>query len=160
MAVSIKTLRTFEIAGRVHFAPGQNGLPKVRLASPWSEAEVYLHGAQVTGFQAINQEPLLFLSRASRFAPGKAIRGGIPLCFPWFGPRADDVAHGFARLTDWEVTATEASEEHGTTIRFQLPPTSAALSWPAWRVELSVRINQRLELELAVSASAAQSITY
>ena len=101
--MAIERLRQFEIPGVVMFEPGGGGLPRARVATPRSRGEVYLHGAQVTGFEKQGERPLLFLSKASQFAPGKAVRGGVPICFPWFGPRKGDVAHGFARVTEWEV---------------------------------------------------------
>ncbi len=79
-------LRQFEIPGRITFASGNGGLPKINIATGQSTAEIYLHGAHITGFQKNGEPPLLFMSRLSQFAPGKAIRGGVPVCFPWFGP--------------------------------------------------------------------------
>jgi len=93
-------LRKFEIPGHVTFANGHGGLPKINVTTDQSTAEIYLHGAHVTGFQKNGEPPLLFMSRLSRFAAGKPIRGGVPICFPWFGPREGDVVHGFARVTE------------------------------------------------------------
>src|SRR5271154_4025956 len=94
-------LQRYEIPGRVKVATGNGGLPKVVVTTNVSTAEIYLHGAHVAGFQKNGEPPLLFLSRLSRFAPGESIRGGVPVCFPWFGSREGDVAHGFARLAEW-----------------------------------------------------------
>jgi D-hexose-6-phosphate mutarotase len=93
--------------GRVE--PGSGGLDRLVIEAAEGTAHVYLHGAHVTHFQPRGQRPVLFLSRESLFSggmPGKAIRGGVPLCFPWFGAKAGDAAapaHGFARLLAWEV---------------------------------------------------------
>jgi len=78
-------LRKHEIPDRVSIVSGDGGLPKIKIQTDWSAAEIYLLGAQVTGFQKNGEPPLLFLSRASEFAVGKAIRGGVPVIFPWFG---------------------------------------------------------------------------
>ena len=95
-----------EIPGHVTLAQGEGGLPKVVVETAWSNAEIYLHGAHVTGFQKKGEPPLLFMSAASEFAPGKPIRGGIPVIFPWFGAREGSPAHGSARITAWELKET------------------------------------------------------
>src|SRR5205823_3449232 len=80
----------------------------------------YLHGAHVTHFQPRQpeggpaQRPVLFLSTRSNFEPGKPIRGGVPVIFPWFGPwqgaREGDksMMHGFVRTRQWKVESVEA----------------------------------------------------
>jgi D-hexose-6-phosphate mutarotase len=66
-------------------------------------AEIYLHGAHVTSFQRKDQAPVLFMSQLSRFSEGIPIRGGMPVIFPWFGPREGKSAHGFACLQTWDL---------------------------------------------------------
>src|SRR5437868_6808879 len=92
----------FGIAGALTFEPGHGGLTRARINTPTAQGEVYLHGAHVTQFQPRGHQPVLFLSRKSFYQSDKPIRGGVPICFPWFGPRAGDPSspmHGFARLT-------------------------------------------------------------
>ena len=93
-------LRKYEIPGRIAIVNGNGGLPKINATSNASAAEIYLHGAHVTGFQKNGGPPLLFLSAKSWFAPGKPVRGGVPICFPWFGGREGEPAHGFARTSE------------------------------------------------------------
>jgi D-hexose-6-phosphate mutarotase len=143
-----ESLRKFEIPGRAVFSKGIGGLPKINLACSRSTAEIYLHGAQVTGFQKHGEPPLLFLSRLSQFAAGKAIRGGVPICFPWFGPRAGDVMHGFARTTEWELVATAAIPDGGVTVRLRLPASAAPSGWPEFRAEFAVTAAETLTMEL------------
>src|SRR5690242_19293909 len=100
--------QTLGIPGLVELDSGQGGFTKARITTKWGTAEIYLHGAQVTGFEKKGQPPLLFLSSHSRFEKGKAIRRGVPICFPWFGPKAGGPAHGFARITEWELVETKA----------------------------------------------------
>ena len=150
----LRNLRRFEIPGVLAFDLGQGGLPKASVRTPWSQAEIYLHGAQVTGFQKDGEPPLLFLSPASRFAAGKAIRGGVPICFPWFGSRPGDVAHGFARITDWTVIGAAALPDGGATLRLALPNTAASQAWPPFKAEFTVTMRDRLAMELAVTNQA------
>jgi glucose-6-phosphate 1-epimerase len=146
-----KPLRKFEIPGRIIFACGNGGLPKINVSTDWSTAEVYLHGAHITGFQKNGEPPLLFMSRFSRFAPGEPIRGGVPICFPWFGPREGAGVHGFARVTEWELTATEAPAAGGAVLRFCLPPTAAGNACPPARTEFTVTVADQLAMELTTT---------
>jgi D-hexose-6-phosphate mutarotase len=141
-------LRKFEIPGRVTFAHGNGGLPKINITTGRNTAEIYLHGAHITGFQKNGEPPLLFMSRLSQFAAGKAIRGGVPVCFPWFGQREGDVIHGFARITEWDLIETAATPDGGVTVRFRLPSTAANAVWPAYRAEFVVAVTDRLAMEL------------
>src|SRR3954451_23972184 len=93
----------FEIPGILKIESGNGGLAKLLITSPKASAEIYLHGAQVTGFQPAGQLPVIWMSQKSKFHPARAIRGGVPICFPGFGPRQDDPkspVHGFARLRE------------------------------------------------------------
>jgi glucose-6-phosphate 1-epimerase len=144
-------LRKHEIPGRVVFASGNGGLPKINLTPNQSAAEIYLHGAQVTGFQKSGEPPLLFLSRLSQFAAGKAIRGGVPICFPWFGPRAGDVMHGFARTTEWELIESAAPPGGAVTVRFRLPAPPANAAWPEFSAEFVVTVADTLTMELVAT---------
>jgi D-hexose-6-phosphate mutarotase len=148
-------LRKFEIPGRVTFANGSGGLPKIKITTGRSTAEIYLHGAHLTGFQKNGEPPLLFMSRLSQFAAGKAIRGGVPICFPWFGQREGDVMHGFARITEWNLIETTATSDGGVTVRFRLPSTTANAAGPAYRAEFGVTVTDQLAMELIATNESA-----
>jgi len=137
-----------EIPGRVKVAAGNGGLAKVVVTTNVSTAEIYLHGAHVAGFQKNGEPPLLFLSRLSRFAPGESIRGGVPVCFPWFGSREGDVAHGFARLAEWELTKTSAAADGAVTLHFRLPEIPGRIAWKFLRTEFVVTVSDKLTIEL------------
>jgi glucose-6-phosphate 1-epimerase len=137
----------YEIAGRIQIVPGNGGLPKIRVATPSSTAEIYLHGAHVTHFQKTGEPPLLFLSRRSRFQSGEPIRGGVPICFPWFGNRHGEPSHGFARLTSWRLVDT-AADEQSATIQLALPPVPGRETWNGLRTEFIVTVADTLTMEL------------
>lgn len=88
-------------------------LSKFQLSHDGASAEIYLQGAHLARFRTQSGAEVLFLSAQSHFAPGKAIRGGVPLIFPWFGPNQEQPhlpAHGFARTMEWQIQqATENS---------------------------------------------------
>ncbi len=76
-----------ELPSGVTLTKGQGGLPVVQVKTARSTAEIYLHGAHVTHFQKTGDAPLLWMSQKSKFDEVSAIRGGIPVIFPWFGGR-------------------------------------------------------------------------
>jgi glucose-6-phosphate 1-epimerase len=136
-----------EIPGRVAFASGNDGLPKIVVTTKSSTAEIYLHGAHVTHFQKIGEPPLLFLSEKSFFAPDKPIRGGVPICFPWFGNRDDEPSHGFARIVEWQLIKTSATE-NSATLHFALPQILGRENWKNLRTEFVVTVSETLTMEL------------
>lgn len=152
----------FEIPGRVRFLEGTGELTKIEATADRSAAEIYLHGAHVTGFQKRGEPPLLFVSQFSRFILGQPIRGGIPVIFPWFGPRAGQPAHGFGRLSEWELDGTTVMPEGGVRLRFGLPTTApAAAAWSNFSANYVVTITDTLEVELILTnTSAAQDLTF
>ncbi len=141
-------LRKLEIPGHVTVATGRGGLPKMNVATGESEAEIYLHGAHVTGFQKKGEPPLLFLSARSHFAPNQPIRGGVPVCFPWFGNRNGGPSHGFARITEWQPVKTSAAPDGTVTLAFALPPMPGRDPWKSLRTELVVTVADTLTMEL------------
>jgi D-hexose-6-phosphate mutarotase len=141
-------LRRHEISGRIEIVNGHGGFPLVKIRTPWSLAEIYLHAAHVTQFQKNGEPPLLFLSANSHFAAGKAIRGGVPICYPWFGPRAGEPAHGFARFTAWELVKTAAAPDGTVTVCFALPELPDREAWKNLRTEFVVTIGETLTMEL------------
>ena len=148
-----------EIPDRVEIATGHGGLPFVKIQTPWSTAEIYLNGAHVTHFQKFGEPPLLFMSAKSQFAPGKPIRGGIPICYPWFGNRAGGPSHGFVRSLVWELAETSATPDGAVTLRLHLPKTSLPAEWSGLRTDLVVRVADKLMVGLsAKNESAGQTL--
>ncbi|HZP24116.1 MAG TPA: D-hexose-6-phosphate mutarotase [Terriglobales bacterium] len=111
MAASITELESrFRIPGVAQVVPGQAGWPKVQVTGPAASGEIYLHGAHVTSWKPVGSEEVLYLSPNTIWQAGKAIRGGVPICFPWFGDKAGDPhapAHGFVRAKDWQLDSVE-----------------------------------------------------
>lgn len=152
-------LKVHEITGAVAISPGQGGLPRLVITTPASTAEIYLHGAHVTAFQKNGEPPLLWLSAASLFAADKPIRGGIPICFPWFGARTGFPAHGYARLTNWHLAATSASQDGRVTVRLRLPESGGGALYPG-HVEYIVTVGTTLTLALEVTNHSRETVTF
>ncbi len=148
MSQNIEQLRRYEIQGRVAIASGNGGLPKVLVSTNASTAEIYLHGAHVTGFQKNGEPPLIFMSRKSWFAPGKAIRGGVPVIIPWFGNRDGEPSHGFARIAEWQLVKTSAATDGTVILQFALPEILGREAWNNLRTEFVVRVADTLTMEL------------
>lgn len=148
---TVENLRNHEIPERVTIVKGGGDLPKIKVRTDWSTAEIYLLGAHVTGFQKNGEPPLLFMSRASQFAFGKAIRGGVPIIFPWFGAREGFPSHGFARVTEWEWEESSAAPDGSVTLRFRLPTAAHAADSPPADVTFAVTVSDKLTMELTVA---------
>lgn len=137
---------------------GHGGLARVRVETPHASAEVYLQGAHVTAWQPAGVSPVLWTSARSRFEAGAPIRGGVPICFPWFGPHPTDAhapAHGWARTTAWELVGGEEDPGSGdVTLELALGDSAAtrASAWPhRFAATYRVTVGRTLRLELEVT---------
>ncbi len=140
-----------EALGRVTFLDGHGELPMLEISTAWSTAAIYLNGAHVTHFRRKDEPPLLFLSQCSRFVEGHAIRGGIPVIFPWFGPREGLAQHGYARLKSWDLKEFAPAPDGSVSVRFRLPDCPEASAFPPHTADYVVTVNQSLTLQLIVT---------
>lgn len=155
---------SFAIPGVLEFDE-HGGLIRARITTPTCSGELYLQGSHVTAWQPAGAEPILFLSDKSAFAPGKAIRGGIPVIFPWFGartatpedPRTDGPSHGFARTQNWKLDfgAYAADELH---LSLSLEPTdlSRSLGYDHFLLAYQITFGPELRLRLSVANDGTQ----
>ena len=152
-------------AGHLEFAEGKGGLTVITVDNQYASATISLYGAHVLSFQPKGEKELLWMSENSFFEAGKPIRGGIPVCFPWFGPHADDSTkpqHGFARLLEWEVTETATMENGATLIRLSLHHSVATIPlWPhAFSAVLAIIVGESLDVKLSVTNSGPVNLEY
>ena len=137
------TTSPFDLPGIVKIESGLGNLPWLTVTGPHATATVYRHGAHVALFQPHGARPVLFMSQQSRSEPGKPIRGGVPVIFPWFGAHPTDSAapaHGTARLTEWNLIGTAQRPDGAVDLLFALPPF----------LQYRVAIGRQLELTLEV----------
>jgi glucose-6-phosphate 1-epimerase len=156
--------RHFGIPDVLWFEGEPGGLCRAVISTPDAEGQVYLQGAHVTHWTPRGQRPVLFMSSKSLFTAGKAIRGGVPIIFPWFGGRSDGKpgpAHGFARSMAWEVESTKEANRN-ITISLVLKPNDAtrALGFDAFHVRFSVTFGAELKMELETRNDSAQEFVY
>lgn len=118
--------REYGIPDKATIVTGKGGMPRVDVTAGTASGSIYLHGAHVSDYRPAGGDPVLFMSAASHFADGQAIRGGVPICFPWFGPHKTDPqspAHGLARLNAWTLDAiTEKDDAVIVTLTHRIAP--------------------------------------
>jgi glucose-6-phosphate 1-epimerase len=154
----------FGLPGILVFHETVSGLIHAGITTPHATATVYLQGAHVTAWQPAGQQPVIFLSRKSEFAPGKPIRGGVPIAFPWFAARHDGKtgpSHGFARIQNWTLAfaALAGDDLHMT---FTLGPTEVSrnLGYDNFRLAYQLTFGSTLTMQLTVVNDAATPLIF
>jgi glucose-6-phosphate 1-epimerase len=153
---------SFAISGVLAFDqhPDATGLIRARITTTIGTADLYLQGAHVAAWQPAGEQPVLFLSERSLFTPGKAIRGGIPIIFPWFGsrtatqdsPRTDGPSHGFARTELWQLDFATLTDDN-LHLSLSLAPNdrSRSLGFDNFRLAYQLTLGRDLHLRLMVA---------
>ena len=150
------------VPGARWFEDREGGLVVARMASASGFASVSLQGAHVFDWRVTaEQKPVLWLSRDAKFVPGKAIRGGIPVCWPWFGPHSENKdlpAHGFARAALWEAVDSNVDSSGKVSLTLVLPQSAMPVEmWAhATAVELKITLGETLQLALTTCNVGAQ----
>lgn len=129
-----------------------HGLDAVELTAPdGARATVLLHGGHLVSWVPAGAPEQLYLSPRSDYTPGKAIRGGVPVCFPQFAERGPLPKHGFARTLAWELVSQEQGKDDALAVMRLRDSDETRRLWPhAFELELSVRVGGRsLDVELA-----------
>ncbi len=147
----------FDIPGKARLLADSGALPRFEIATPLAEARIYLHGAHVAHFAPAGETALIFMSAKSHFLPGKAIRGGVPVIFPWFGPHPTNKTfpqHGFARARSWtpESVSELPGGEIAVVLRLEPDDDSCAL-WPEggdWVLRHKITVGTALAMELEI----------
>ncbi|MFD2160021.1 D-hexose-6-phosphate mutarotase [Rubritalea tangerina] len=132
------------------FAPDY---PTIRVSNEFASATIALHGAQVIDYIPKGHEPVIFTSKEAVFREGKAIRGGVPVCWPWFGAHPEDAsqpAHGFARNRFWQLTSTRSSDT-GTELTLTLDTESIDALPSKVALTLTISVGAELTLELTTT---------
>jgi glucose-6-phosphate 1-epimerase len=155
----------FAIPNVLEVVEGRGGLPAVRISNRFAQAEIYLHGAHVTRFEPAGGKPLIWTSPSSPYAAGKSIRGGVPVCFPWFGPHRtvkEFPVHGFVRFRSTELLETAQLSDGRTRAVFGLAADDATRAyWPhEFRLEAAVTVGAELEIALTVANTGREPFSY
>lgn len=142
------------IAGVLRCMSGRGGLAMIEIDNGQAQARISLHGGQVLSFRPTHAaEDLLFVSERAHFAPDKAIKGGVPICWPWFGQDPESrgrPAHGFVRAWPWTLLATEALSNGSTRVQLGIADDHDTRAvWPHYfNLLLEIRVGRTLALDL------------
>lgn len=164
-SMTVETLNNLHgVAGKVQFTTGKGNLTTIGISGKYASALISLYGAQLLSFKPAGEKEILWMSERSLFENGKAIRGGIPVCFPWFGPHATDQAkpqHGFARLQDWKVLSVKEGAET-ITVRLGLEKSEYSMQlWPhCFNAGIEFIIGKTLEVRLTVTNTGSTAFEY
>lgn len=153
--------RSFGIPGQLAFSETTGGLAVVNINNAFGEAAICLQGAHLMQWTPRGQARVIWLSPQAIYAKGKAIRGGVPVCWPWFGPHPDDPglpAHGVARTTAWDVVGSGQAENGSTWLALRLPQTDKSL-WPySTPIDIRLEVGRALEIELLTRNRGAETV--
>lgn len=143
---------------------GKGGLAQVRITGKAAAGEVYLHGAHVTSWKPAGAQEVIYLSPRSLYQDGVAIRGGVPVCFPWFGDKKDDPkapAHGFVRTKSWHLDSIAQKGDAVTVTMFTENSKSTQKYWPFdFRLMHRVTFGPELILELTAANTGSEPFTF
>lgn len=142
-----------------------NDFEYVEIFNTGARAKIALQGAHLFHYERVGEEPLLWLSERSFFEIGRAIRGGVPVCWPWFGKHpinSELPQHGFARSSVWELLEAKEIDEHATEVILQLQPSAESLQlWPhKFELLLAITVGRTLTLALTTRNCDAQAFEF
>jgi glucose-6-phosphate 1-epimerase len=152
------------IAGTAQIIEPFPNMPAVRILTSSCAATMHLHGAQVTSWRPAGSEEIIFVSSKARYLDGQAIRGGIPICFPWFRGKGDDPqapAHGLLRTKSWNLESIKTPGQDVTVTMSTRSDDATKKWWPhEFRAELRVTFGRDLRLEFVVENTGTKQSRY
>ena len=143
----------YGISGQVVFKEGAGGLVIVEVNNANANATITLQGGHLMSWTPRGSQPVIWLSKAAKIGPGKSIRGGVPVCWPWFGPHPEESsfpAHGFARTALWDVIASEATIGGDTRLVLRLVQNAVSRSRSPYSSQLTMymTLGKKLGIDL------------
>jgi glucose-6-phosphate 1-epimerase len=155
----------YAIDGQLQFIEGSGGFPLIEIDNGQAKATISVYAGHILAFQP-KDEPvgLIFLSAHTAYQSGKAIRGGIPICWPWFGADPENQGrpnHGFVRNRLWQVSSTEARSDGSTQVMLGIVDTDATQAlWPyAFNLAIVITVGHTLKVELITRNTGDQPFT-
>ncbi|WP_439105856.1 D-hexose-6-phosphate mutarotase [Congregibacter sp.] len=152
----------FAIDDVVRVVDAASEFPVVEIDNAWASVRIAVHGGQVLSYQPHDEAPVLWVSDTAAYVHGKSVRGGIPICWPWFGVHPDPAmpSHGFARNLFWQLIAVKQDEDGCTEVLLCLEDDEQSrLLWPhAFQLQLKVSVGKTLSLALTMVNSAEESV--
>jgi glucose-6-phosphate 1-epimerase len=140
----------FGLPGKLRVQDAAPGLPVIEVTAPDAMARIAVQGGQVLEWQPRGHKPVVWVSKAAVYQAGKGVRGGVPVCWPWFGALEGKPAHGFVRTRMWEVRETREDLADTVVVRLGIKDdeSSRAMWNHAFDLELIVTVGAALKIEL------------
>jgi glucose-6-phosphate 1-epimerase len=153
----------FAIEKTITFDEKSNGQVVVKINNAYAEAEIMLQGAHLIHWQPVNEEPVIWLSNEAVFAKSRSIRGGVPVCWPWFGAHETEnsfPAHGYARTVLWQPVNIEQLSDGRTQLVFKIAENSNIKKyWPHdTELEIQFIIGAELKINLITKNTGSEFI--
>lgn len=143
----------FAIADRLDFSMGPSECVMINIDTPCAKARITTQGAQVLSYRSADaHHDLLFLSRLTRYGNRRAIRGGVPICWPWFGSDPSGKgrpAHGFARNRVWDLIDVQQTENDGIKLTLSLTPEPQ--DEPLWHCDYALKMEIEIDEQITLS---------
>jgi glucose-6-phosphate 1-epimerase len=158
-------LSQYEIDDELQFIEIEHGFIYAEINNARAHATISTYSGQLLSYRPKDQqEDLLFVSDKAYYEDGKAIRGGIPVCWPWFGPDPENrgrPAHGFVRNRQWQVSGSESLADGSTKITLSITDNEATRTlWPhPFRLDIEITVGDTLRVELITHNTGNDSIT-
>ena len=155
----------YEIENELQFVDIEHGFTYIEINNAKAHATISTYSGQVLSYRPKSQkDDLLFVSDRAYYEDGKAIKGGIPVCWPWFGADPDDLgrpAHGFVRNRQWEVTGSESLANGSTKVVLAMVDSDQTREiWPhPFKLSIEITVGDSLKLALVTHNSGDESIT-
>ncbi len=143
---------------------GNGGLPMINVSNDYADAVISVYAGQVLSFTPKGAADVLFVSDKAYYAEGKAIKGGVPICWPWFGADPEGKgrpAHGFMRNRMWSEWETRENADGSTTVILGVESSPETLAiWPhAFRLAMEITVSKTLQLALVTSNTGDAAFT-
>lgn len=161
--MDIQTLNEQFANDNVSFSNTGDDFTIVNIHNEYADASISMQGAQVISWTPTGEMPVIWISDKAYYQHGKSVRGGVPVCWPWFGAHATDdalPAHGFVRTQNWNLQSVQNLQDGSTALIFGFDFSTNTYPWGSQcELSLKVIIGQRLEMQLQTKNLDQQALT-
>ena len=153
----------YGIADKVKFVEGKGGFSVMEINNEHAQATISIYAGQVLSFKPVNQSEVMFLSSKAYYQEGKAMKGGAPICWPWFGPDPEErrSSHGFVRNRLWQMRDVASTQDGATKVTMGLVDTAETREiWDySFDLEIAITVGSSLTIELITHNTGQQPFT-
>ena len=152
----------YGIENKVQFVKGEGGFPLIEIGNEHAEATISVYAGQVLSFKPVNRENVMFFSSKAYRQAGKAMKGGSPICWPWFGPDPKGKGrpnHGFVRNRMWQVRDVVSTQDGATKVTLGLVDTEETRKiWDySFDFAIAITVGKVLSLDLLTKNTGSES---